>query len=226
MRDVERRPLFLREARAIATQGLLIARGARRPPCRAQGERVAVFVHGFLAAGPVFDPLRAEVERHIGIPTVDFTYSPLSSFFDITARLANVLETRLERHCRVSLVGHSLGGLVARWWVQEMGGHARADRVVTLATPHAGTKLPRVAPVPVASVLRPGSPVLSRLAAGRDRARHLPHVAVVAGQDGMVTPPSSAAALEDAEVAWLDDLGHNEMLFDARVHEIVVRALR
>ena len=65
-----------------------------------------------------------------------------------------------------------------------------------------------------------------RLAAGRHRATAVSHTALVAAADLMVTPPSSAAALEDADVEWFDGLGHNAMLFDPRVHARVVTALR
>lgn len=212
--------------RALALQGRLIARGLRRQPCAlGECERVIVFVHGFMAAGPVFDPMRDHVERATELPTVDFTYGPLASFEAIVDGFAEYVDRVVPRGARVSLVGHSLGGIVARWWLQEQGGASRADRVVTLATPHRGTDSARWWPGSVAAALRPGSPILERLAEGRSRAS-IPHVAIVAGADLMCTPPSSAAAVEDAEVHWLDDLGHNEMLYDSRVHDIVVRATR
>lgn len=215
-----------REARALALQGRLIARGLRRPPCTlASCERVVVFVHGFMAAGPVFDPMRDHVERANGLPTVDFTYGPLAGFDTIVDGFSEFVDRVVPADAQVSLVGHSLGGIVARWWLQERGGAARADRVVTLATPHCGTDSARWWPGSVAAALRPGSPTLAKLAEGRARVR-IPHVAVVAGADLMCTPPGSAAAVEDAEVHWLDDLGHNEMLYDPRVHHIVARAMR
>lgn len=207
-------------------QGRLVVRGLRRrAPALGDCERVAVFVHGFMAAGPVFDPMREHVERRTGLPTVDFTYGPLSSFDRIVERFAMHVERIVPRRARVSIVGHSLGGVVARWWVQEQGGFERVDRVIALATPHAGTESARWVPGPIAAALRPGSPVVRRLADGRPRA-DVPHVAIVAGCDWMCMPLASAAALSGAVVHWLEDLGHNEMLFDRRVHELVAEALR
>lgn len=214
----------LREWRALAAQGRLMLRGFRRDVPVLEGERVVVFVHGFLAAGPVFDPMRAHVERETGLPTCDFTYGPLSTFDGIVERFASHLDRVVPRGTRISLVGHSLGGIVARWYVQEQGGDARVDRIVTLATPHAGTRSAVGMPGSIAAALRPGSPVLARLAAGRATVR-LPHVAVVGGCDTMCMPPDSAAAIEECQVHWFDDLGHNEMLFDRRVHDVVARAL-
>lgn len=219
-----RPPPRLREALALARQGTLMLRGLRRAAQPVDGERAVVFVHGFLAAGPVFDPMREHVEDRTGLSTVDFTYSPLAGFERIVERFGEHVERMVPPSATVSVVGHSLGGLVARWWVQEMGGHARTDRVVTIATPHAGTDNARNKPGSVAAALRPGSPVIERLARRR-REVDLPHAAIAAGFDRMCTPPSSAAALEDAEVHWFEDLGHNEILYDPRVLALVAELL-
>jgi pimeloyl-ACP methyl ester carboxylesterase len=244
-----------REVGAVVEQALLVARRLQRVPERPAEARGAspqrfvlvpdagdrettavVFVHGFLAAGAVFDPMRREVERRLGLPTVDFTYAPTASFEQVAERLARVVARAAElvprrspggdeHGPRVDLVGHSLGGLLARWYLQELGGARNVRRLVTLATPHGGTRTARIAPVALGRALRPDSDVVRRLKEGRHRAGAVRHVAIVAGGDLMVTPPESAAALEDAEVIWIDGLGHNEMLFDRRVHAHVVRAL-
>lgn len=214
-----------REAAAWARQGQLIVTARRRPQAvHGEARRVVVFVHGYGAAGAVFEPLRAEVERALGVPTVDFTYRSISSFAQITADLASLLD-RVAEGRRLDIVGHSLGGLLTRWYAQEMNGARHIDRILTLATPHAGTASARLAAGPLRQVLLPGSAVVRRLAAGRTRAEGVAHSAYVAGADLMVTPPSSAAAIEDARVRWFDDLGHNAMLYDREVHAGVIDEL-
>lgn len=212
-----------REAHAFARQGQLMLRGVRARRPGLAGPRVVAFVHGFGAAGAVFEPLRDRVERELGLPTVDFTYRSSASFSHVSGALAAHLD-RMEG-AQIDLVGHSLGGLLSRWYVQELGGASRVERVVTLATPHAGTRSARLAPGPLRSALLPGSDVVRRLAAGRARAAAVTHVSLVAGADLMVTPVASAAAIEDADVRWFDGLGHNAMLFDDAVHETVLEAL-
>lgn len=214
-----------REAAAWARQGQLIVTAKRRPPVvRPGAPRAVVFVHGYGAAGAVFEPMRAEVERTLGVPTIDFTYRSISSFAQITADLAALLD-RVGEGRRLDVVAHSLGGLLTRWYAQELNGARHLDRIVTLATPHAGTASAKLAAGPLRQVLLPGSAVVRRLAAGRSRAAAVEHVAYVAGADLMVTPPSSAAALEDARVRWFDELGHNAMLYDPRVQAGVVEEL-
>lgn len=67
---------------------------------------------------------------------------------------------------RVHLVGYSLGGLVARYYVQRLGGHVHVDTLVTIATPHGGTQAARLlGPLPLAGQLRPDSELLAELGA-------------------------------------------------------------
>lgn len=214
-----------REAYAWARQGQLMFLARQKPLAQPENDRVVVFVHGYGAAGAVFEPMRAHVEEKLAVPTSHFTYRSLWSFAKITSTLASHVDAIAARGNQIDLVGHSLGGLLSRWYVQEMGGAAHVRRVVTLATPHAGTGSAVIAPGPLREVLLPGSAVVRRLAAGRDRASHVAHTALVAGGDLMVTPPASAAALDRAHVRWFDDLGHNALLYDERVFDAVVRAL-
>ncbi len=40
---------------------------------------------------------------------------------------------------RVTFVCHSMGGLIARWYVQREGGHSVTRRIITVGTPHRGS---------------------------------------------------------------------------------------
>lgn len=98
-----------------------------------------------------------------------YNYSPFTRDLRVTARhLARRVEELCERtgQDRVDLVGHSLGGLVGRYYVQRLGGDARVRTLVTLGTPHSGT---RVAPFmdahPLVRQVRPDSEVLTELRA-------------------------------------------------------------
>ncbi len=209
------------EARAIALQGWLIAKRGGRAW---RDKRVdpdaphVVFVHGYFAAGPVFDPLRKAVLGGLGAPTLDLTYGPHRDFESIAAELGDRIQREVEAQRRVLLVGHSLGGLLARWYVQEQGG--RAIGLVTLATPHGGTNAAKRVPGSLARALDPRGKVLRRLG----NRVGIPHLAIAGGKDRVV-PTSSALAVEDADVAVYDHLGHNTLLYDAEVHGRVVRAL-
>jgi len=218
----------MREAAALMRQGWLMVRAAgRAEPLRAEGDRVVVFVHGFLAYGPVFDPMRRRVERELGLPTLGFSYGLRVPFDSICGRLEAFIEERVDPATTISLVAHSMGGLVARQYLLEGRGRERVDRLITLATPHGGTDSARFARGSLREALRPGGALLTRLGrVARTEEGVLPHVAIVAGRDRMVRPPSSAADVDQAAVHWLDDLGHNAILYDPRAEQIVIDALR
>ena len=55
---------------------------------------------------------------------------------EIESRLAGL--ARRDRNQRVIVIGHSMGGLVARYWLGPLGGAADCRALITLATPHRG----------------------------------------------------------------------------------------
>jgi len=190
-----------------------------------QGDRLVVFVHGFMARGPVWGPMRHAVAERAHVETVDLSYGPLESFEAVCARVRRAVAHHHEGR-PVTLVGHSLGGPVPRLVFQTGDDvSARVDRLITLASPHRGTTAARLPAGPLVAAIRPSSPILMELARTRASLERVHRVALVAGQDRMVTPPESAAALPGAEVLWLD-VGHNEILFDAEATEIVERRVR
>lgn len=127
-----------------------------------------LLIHGFGDNKSIFGVLRRALVA-AGCPAVaSFGYSPLDQ--DVRA-IAGRLGARVEELCaetgsaKVHLVGHSLGGLVARYYVQRMGGSTRVDTVVTMGSPHSGTLAAwLVAPLPLAQQVRPGSRLFAELA--------------------------------------------------------------
>jgi hypothetical protein len=125
-----------------------------------------LLVHGLVDNRSSFAVMRRHLRRR-GFTTVcSWNYSP---FLTDVARGARDLGNHIERICRetghdrVHIVGHSLGGLMARYYVQRQGGDGRVATLVTIGTPHRGTVLANIAPTPLIRQLRPGSPVIREL---------------------------------------------------------------
>ena len=92
---------------------------------------------------------------------------------------------------RVHVVGHSLGGVLLRWYVQEMEGAQTVATAVTLASPHEGTWAAALAPGRTANQLRPDSWVTRRLAQPV-RPNDVRWVAFYSNLDVLVVPGASA----------------------------------
>jgi pimeloyl-ACP methyl ester carboxylesterase len=126
-----------------------------------------VLLHGFIDNRSVFVLLRRSLAQHGRQQIESLNYSPLTCDIRTAAEL---LGRHIEEICErtgqqeVDIVGHSLGGLIARYYVQRLGGDVHVRTLVTLGTPHSGT---RVAPLmdahPIVRQMRPGSTVLEEL---------------------------------------------------------------
>ncbi|MET8497643.1 lipase family alpha/beta hydrolase [Streptomyces microflavus] len=113
-----------------------------RLPGSLAAERPVVLLHGFIDNRSVFVLLRRTLARHGRRHLASLNYSPLTRDLRTAAGL---LGRHVEEVCartgqrEVDIVGHSLGGLIARYYVQRLGGDRRVRTLVTLGTPHGGT---------------------------------------------------------------------------------------
>ncbi|MEV7014441.1 alpha/beta fold hydrolase [Streptomyces sp. NPDC093991] len=157
---------IVQERRGPDRSALPAPEGAAR--LAAEARPPVVLLHGFIDNRSVFVLLRRSLAQHGRQPIESLNYSPLTCDIRTAAELFG---RHVEQVCertgsdRVDVVGHSLGGLIARYYVQRLGGDRRVRTLVTLGTPHSGT---RVAPLanahPIVRQMRPGSPVLEELA--------------------------------------------------------------
>ena len=126
-----------------------------------------LFVHGIVDNRMIFAPMRRGLRRRGFGRLRTFAYGPAALDVRTTAvRLAGVIEALCEEtgHERIHVVGHSLGGLIARYYVQRLGGDAHVDTLITLGSPHSGTHAARLLPMPLLKQLRPGSDLMRELA--------------------------------------------------------------
>src|SRR5215213_7392718 len=152
-----------------------------------------LLVHGLVDNRSVFSVMQRSLRRRGFAHVCAWNYSPLLT--DI-ARGAADLGAHIERICRqtgydrVHVVGHSLGGLIARYHVQRQAGDRRVESLVTLGTPHEGSMLAHFAPTPLIRQLRPGSPVLRKLTEPAPGLRTT-FTAIYSDLDQMVLPTRS-----------------------------------
>jgi triacylglycerol lipase len=147
---------------------------------------------------------------------------PLFTSIDRYAPTVEAAVQALTQHTgqsRVALVGHSMGGLVIRAWMRAHG-TARVARVLTLGTPHAGTKLAKGSPAPNAKQMSWQSAWLAALTASEDDAkRGLIRIAITP-QDNIVCP-QRAQVLPGITPVLFEGLGHVQMCIDPAVMEWV-----
>lgn len=112
----------------------------------------------------------------------------------------------------VDIVGHSQGGLLARYWINELGGEDYVHHLITLGAPHQGTTLmgmlggmfttdmsQRVAAATIRRVFGAagmqqviGSPLMETLAASPETRNHIRYTCYATRNDATVVPHENA----------------------------------
>jgi triacylglycerol esterase/lipase EstA (alpha/beta hydrolase family) len=184
-------------------------------------------VHGILGQRALYwNVFRARLERDgFLVEEVAFPGFLLGDLRRAAETLREEVEAMARTgHPEVDLVCHSAGGLVARHYVQSMGGDAHVRHVVMLGTPHRGTYFAYATGLPIglAAQARPGSAVLAAL----DEApwpRHVRATNLWSPVDGIVIPGERSvwAQAENVKV-WTH---HWAFLVSRRVYDHVKGAL-
>lgn len=196
----------------------------REPPPRPATAPV-VLVHGVLCNSAVWLWMRSSLARRGVGPLYTISYGPPLASID---RFADQLARRIDAilrdtgAARVSLVGHSMGGLVARAYLRRYG-DARVAQVITIGTPHAGSVHAWTFPGTSLAELRPGSAWLRALdAAPRPQ---VPVTSIWSWHDSMVAPQDSARLAWARNIA-VAGIAHNALLRDVRIVDLVTTLLR
>ena len=195
-------------------------------------ETPILLVHGIVDNHSIFTVMEHALRRR-GFRTLSaYDYGLLTR--DIV-EAAELLGEEIEKvaantgYERIHVIGHSLGGLIARYYVQRLGGDDRVHTLVTIGTPHQGTQLAYAAPlVPLVRQLTPLSPVIQALAepAPGCRTRFL---AFHSDLDHLVGPSRNAMILHpdlNATNIAVRGVGHLSMPHDGKIAFAIAGALR
>ncbi|MDJ0868808.1 MAG: alpha/beta fold hydrolase [Myxococcota bacterium] len=215
-----------REALSVLAHGLLLPFGfhRRRPqPQRRREQRTVVFVHGLGANRSGFLPLQAYLRLHGHGRQIAVNYRSSGSLERLALRLKREIDAAVGGG-RIDLVAHSMGGLVARFYLQQLGGARRVDRLITLGTPHQGTHAANFIPSALVRQLLPDGPFIRHLNS-LPAPDGLRVTSIVAGRD-LLVQPVDAARCPFGEVVRFDDAGHLELLFRPEVFAEIGSRLR
>jgi pimeloyl-ACP methyl ester carboxylesterase len=196
------------------------------PPRPTQPWRVPVLlVHGYICNHRVWDKM-ARALHQAGHPVLAITLEPLFTSIDDYAPQIQQAVRQLQQAtgaAQVALVGHSMGGLVIRSWLQHHGS-ADVARIITLGTPHQGTQMASWSPTTNAAQMAWYSPWLQALQASETAAsRQLMHIALT--QHDNIVYPQREQVLADASVTEFKGLGHLELCLDAQVIQWLLQKL-
>jgi triacylglycerol lipase len=229
-----RRGYIMKKSSSIAAAGsmlliaLAVAALASCGPKQAAENAMlpVVFVPGIWDTGGTFDRL-AEALGKAGRKTYEVTLAPDDGSVSLPVlakELRTFLNDRLGRWSRFDLVAFSMGGLVARSYVQRLGGLARVDHFVTISTPHHGTTTADLGNQPGFLDMQPDSKFLLGLDRDAARLSRIMFTSIWTPLDLMIVPADSSRMPVGDEVK-LTVLTHQWMMTDSRVIDAVLAAL-
>ena len=205
------------ETASLAAQVLMFGFGflpSRHKTQRDEALHTIVFVHGLGANRASLYPVQAYLAARGHRRQYSFSYPTLGSI----ESCAITLKERIDRDIkggRIDLVCHSLGGLVGRFYVQQLGGARRVHRMITLATPNMGTHATAWLPTTAVRQMTPGSPFLTHLN-GLPPPKGVQLTSFGVDADLLVLPPINAKAPFGTHHQH-PRLGHTGLLFSPTV---------
>jgi triacylglycerol lipase len=196
------------------------------PGGRVAGPRPVILVHGYAMNRANFLPLAARLAKAGLGPILGFEYWTLGRTASAARRLGvYVDEVRAATGAdQVDLIGHSMGGVVARYYVQLGGGDGAVRNLITIGSPHAGTDVSAIGIGRPARELFFGSTLLERLRTARLPAQT--QITVIWSRNDALVPGARQARLPGVDEIVFDDLGHLSLLCSRRVAAEVITRLR
>jgi pimeloyl-ACP methyl ester carboxylesterase len=208
--------LYVTEVLALAASWpcLALHRLLIRDPAPAPAPQPIVLVHGVLVNDGMWLWFRHRLQK-LGIgPVYTVNYGPPHAGIE---RFARQLARRIDAVCaatgapQVALIGHSMGGLVARAYLRRFGSE-RVARLITIGTPHHGSLLAWSFPGESLVQMHPGNPWLAKLNIEEHKPALVPITSIWSRHDSMVIPQASAV-LANARNLAIVGVGHNALLW-------------
>lgn len=163
-------PDFRRQAYQLPLLGLMLLAPQRRviEPLPDDGSRPLVFVHGLGGQPGNFTGLKIYFGRRGRTRAYTADFGNAASMEIMRQLLTEVIEqiiavNELGDDDQIDIVAHSMGGLITRLALEEPDVRRRIANIVTLATPHSGSHLARLAATAKILALRPNSPTMQLL---------------------------------------------------------------
>jgi triacylglycerol lipase len=206
-----------------------------------QCPRPVLLLYGFLGTRRVFEVLERRLRRdgycvwsiNLGGLFDAFNTRGIDESAEKVREKVERLYTRYPDMGPLSIIGHSKGGLIGRYYIKRLGGDRRVRNLITLASPHNGTPAAYFGIATMGLVAKsvwqmtPMSPFIRRLKIGAFP-RQVRLVSIYSKQDR--ASPFPSCILEDdgnANIFNIEvpDATHGEFVWKRHVYEIIRREL-
>jgi triacylglycerol lipase len=204
------------------------------PPPHLAAPRTVLLITGVTIPAESFDPIKARLERD-GFKTVVYEPPALltGDLFANAEALADVIDQVVAEsgESRIDILAECTGGLLARHYIQALGGDAHVNRLVTFISPqHGVAKAPLAASIarwPALYDLSPGSDFLDTVN-GDALPPTVDVTSVYTCTDEYIRPYQTAIIPGATNIGVACNggfVGHFDFFYDAAIYRIMFDAL-
>ena len=147
---------------------------------------------------------------------------PIPELAEQVAREAQLI-LKTTDFSEIDIVAHSMGGVIARYFVQLLGGDGLVKNLITLGTPHQGTEWSKYSVLPHLRELQPQSKTFELL--NQCSPPKSTRAVAISGALDIVIRPKSCTWWSGVRNIHLSHVGHAGLLFSRRVLEIILSHL-
>jgi len=203
---------------SVSAPKMVLYRLLVRDPPPAPAAMPVLLLHGVGCNAGVWTGLKRYLEDEALGPVYALSYgpplAPIEHFApQVAEKIAQIVAAT--GASRVAIVCHSMGGLVARAYLRRFGGR-HVQRLITIGTPHAGSRHAWMMQGRSLADMRPRSEFLEAINASADHLGGVPVVSLWSWHDSMVTPQTSAR-VDWADNIVLSGIAHNALLNNREV---------
>ena len=183
---------------------------------------LVLFVHGYVSNRGIWWRYVLHFQRRgYYVAAIDL-FPTLGSIDDFVEQLERAIQKhqKLAKTNRTVLVAHSMGGLVCRAWQVKYGAD-NVELIVTIGSPHNGTKLAPFALGKCAKQMRQSSSWHHDLCANESAITRQKLVSIRSTQDNVVIPNASSI-LSGASNISFSGIGHLSTTTNRQIHQYVL----
>ena len=191
--------------------------------------RPLVLVHGLWDSPRLFNRLARRLDAHqwpVSVPHLPHRLGAVP-LVTLAERLDDHIRQRWGDGCVIDLLGFSMGGIISRVWLQQLGGARRTHRFISVGSPQRGTLtaqwIPRWLLAGLADMKR-GSALLRSLNADPSPLRELDCVSCFCSCDLMVVP-GWQARLPVGMVRSIPVLTHQQLIAHPHALDVLMQIL-
>lgn len=173
-----------------------------------------ILIHGLAGTSGNFAPMRVWLSRHRPRPVHVFDYRAYGDMFPAAEAFGDWLDevaSLYDEDVPFEILAHSMGGLITRLALRDTQRAKRISHVVTLGTPHQGTRLARLGASTFLRQLRVDSDVFQALEAAETSPLPYPLTSIWTERDILVLPAFNAtlpgypayAMHQSTHLSWL-----------------------